>query len=66
MDSYRWWCSTKLNSDFEHVGGQENWGYCNQNCPGPCTQDCAREAKPPPNGVSNAETIWYIDQNKFS
>ena len=26
------WCSTKTSSDLEHIGGQGNWGYCEQSC----------------------------------
>ena len=29
---YRFWCSTKINQDLEHIGGQGNWGYCGINC----------------------------------
>ena len=26
----RYWCSTKVNKNLKHVGG--NWGYCSQSC----------------------------------
>ena len=25
----RLWCSTKVDSNGKHVGGEGNWGYCN-------------------------------------
>ena len=29
----RFWCSTKVDNQLEHVGGQGNWGFCRQSCP---------------------------------
>ena len=29
----RYWCSTKVDDQLEHVGGQGNWGFCQQSCP---------------------------------
>ena len=29
----RYWCSTKVDDQLEHVGGQGNWGFCRQSCP---------------------------------
>ena len=41
----RFWCSTKVDNDLNHIGGQGNWGYCGSSCP-------TILPKPPPNGVS--------------
>ena len=31
----RFWCSTKTDPDTsKHVGGQGNWGYCQDSCTG--------------------------------
>ena len=30
---YRYWCSTKVDNDLEHIAGQGNWGFCRQSCP---------------------------------
>ena len=27
------WCSTKVDGDGKHVGGQKQWGYCGKQCP---------------------------------
>ena len=27
------WCSTKVDNDGVHIGGQGNWGVCSQACP---------------------------------
>jgi len=27
------WCSTKVDRDGEHVGGQNQWGFCGNSCP---------------------------------
>ena len=27
------WCSTKVDANGNHVGGQGNWGNCGQGCP---------------------------------
>ena len=29
----RFWCSTKVDNNLEHVGGEGNWGFCRQSCP---------------------------------
>ena len=29
----RYWCSTKVDNELEHIGGQGNWGFCRQSCP---------------------------------
>ena len=29
------WCSTKVTKQQNHVGGQNQWGYCNSYCPIP-------------------------------
>ena len=29
----RYWCSTKLDTELEHVPGSGNWGFCRQSCP---------------------------------
>ena len=29
----KYWCSTKVNDDFEHIGGGGNWGFCGGSCP---------------------------------
>ena len=29
------WCSTKVNTRGEHIGGQGNWGNCDKTCPLP-------------------------------
>jgi hypothetical protein len=29
----RYWCSTKVDDDLEHIAGQGNWGFCRQSCP---------------------------------
>ena len=29
----RFWCSTKVDNNLEHIGGQGNWGFCRQSCP---------------------------------
>merc|ERR1719219_1746727 len=69
----RYWCSTKIDAELEHVGGGGNWGYCDQNCPplGPpkttARPTTARPAapqsqpgvKPPPNGISDQEDGRY-------
>ena len=28
----RYWCSTKVDDNLEHIGGQGNWGFCRQSC----------------------------------
>jgi len=71
----RWWCSTKIDQDLEHVGGGGNWGYCSPNCPGPAplttkpprtTRRPAPPApaytpgeRPPPNGITDQEDGRY-------
>ena len=27
------WCSTKVDGNGKHVGGQRQWGYCEKECP---------------------------------
>ena len=30
----RHWCSTKVDDDLEHIGGEGNWGFCSPtSCP---------------------------------
>ena len=29
----KYWCSTKVDEDLEHIGGQGNWGFCRESCP---------------------------------
>ena len=29
------WCSTKVDDEGNHIGGQGNWGNCASNCPMP-------------------------------
>ena len=29
---FRQWCSTKLDKFNEHIGGENNWGYCRESC----------------------------------
>ena len=29
----RFWCSTKVDDNLDHVGGQGFWGYCSDACP---------------------------------
>jgi len=42
LDSDGYWCSTKVNSSGEHIGGQGNWGTCSESCP-KTTVDCSRD-----------------------
>jgi hypothetical protein len=28
----KFWCSTKVDSDYKHIGGSGYWGECGQNC----------------------------------
>merc|ERR1711981_499273 len=61
----RYWCSTRIDDELEHVGGGGNWGYCDQNCPPlgpPKTPAPAKKTpgvKPPPNGISDQEDGRY-------
>jgi len=32
-DSSQRWCSTKVDSNGNHITGQRNWGYCDSKCP---------------------------------
>merc|ERR1712241_1456918 len=43
----RWWCSTKVDRELNHIGGQGNWGYCNLDCPGPAPPVTQRKNKVP-------------------
>ena len=29
----KYWCSTEVDSQGEHLGGKKAWGYCPQDCP---------------------------------
>jgi hypothetical protein len=29
----KYWCSTKVDDNLEHIGGQGNWGFCRKSCP---------------------------------
>lgn len=29
----KYWCSTKVDENLEHIGGQGNWGFCRKSCP---------------------------------
>ena len=29
---FRQWCSTKVDKFNEHIGGENNWGYCQESC----------------------------------
>ena len=29
----RYWCSTKIDENLEHIPGNGYWGYCDQSCP---------------------------------
>ena len=29
----KYWCSTKVNENFEHIAGAQNWGFCEDSCP---------------------------------
>ena len=61
--SCRFWCSTKVDDNLEHIGGQGNWGFCRQSCPTitpvtpvtprPRTPRPSVNQKPSPNGVSS-------------
>ena len=31
-DADGFWCSTKVDSNGNHIGEQGNWGLCGQNC----------------------------------
>ena len=33
LDTDGYWCSTKVNSSGQHIGGQGNWGTCSESCP---------------------------------
>jgi len=50
----RWWCSTKIDNDLEHIGGGGNWGYCSLDCPGPAPITEAPPARPPPAAPTSA------------
>ena len=59
MNCYRWWCSTKVDNNLEHVGAGGNWGYCSPGCPGgppappkPVVSKPIISGPPEPNGVS--------------
>jgi hypothetical protein len=43
----RYWCSTKLDGELEHIGGQGNWGFCRQSCP-PITPVTTTTRRPRP------------------
>jgi hypothetical protein len=30
--SFRQWCSTKVDKFNQHIGGENNWGYCRESC----------------------------------
>ena len=32
LNTFRSWCSTKVDSNNRHIGGEGNWGYCDDNC----------------------------------
>ena len=59
----RYWCSTKVDNELEHVGGQGNWGFCRQSCPpiipvisisdDVISRPAPENKKPLPNGVSS-------------
>jgi len=34
------WCSTKVDGDRKHVGGQQQWGYCGEQCPIRSQEQC--------------------------
>jgi len=63
----RWWCSTKIDDQLEHVGGGGNWGYCSLDCPGPAPitpkpsspPKTAISGPPEPNGISDQEDGRY-------
>jgi len=68
----RWWCSTKIDNDLEHIGGGGNWGYCSLDCPGPApiteappvaaapaAPTSAISGPPEPNGISDQEDGRY-------
>jgi len=48
----RWWCSTKIDENQDHIGGQGNWGYCNLDCPGPAP----KTTTPPPTTTTTTTT----------
>ena len=29
---FRQWCSTKVDKFNEHIGGENNWGFCRESC----------------------------------
>ena len=29
---FRQWCSTKVDQFNEHIGGENNWGFCRESC----------------------------------
>ena len=33
VDSSQRWCSTKVDSNGNHITGQGNWGHCDSKCP---------------------------------
>ena len=43
----RYWCSTKVDDELEHIGGQGNWGFCRQSCP-PITPVTTTTRRPRP------------------
>lgn len=63
----RWWCSTKIDNDLEHIGGGGNWGYCSLDCPGPApiteappaAPTSAISGPPEPNGITDQEDGRY-------
>jgi len=64
----RWWCSTKVDNNLEHVGAGGNWGYCSLDCPGPAPITPKPKPSPPktaisgppePNGISDQEDGRY-------
>jgi len=42
----RYWCSTKVDSDLEHVEGQGNWGFCRPSCPPGATDPTTTRTTP--------------------
>ena len=48
-DPGKYWCSTKVNKEGEHIGGASFWGYCDKSCHGSSVEDQESNA----NGIGN-------------
>jgi len=75
----RFWCSTKVDDNtLEHIGGQGNWGYCQESCqkcpdcsltpittiPPPPPEVPQSRIRPPPNGITDqADGRYHPNEN---